>query len=62
LIEADEDEHAVAVASEPLTDDPSWRTVPNDGLVTVDTSRVITLCPMKLPAIRREAGPGPGQR
>jgi ergothioneine biosynthesis protein EgtC len=48
LIEADEDEHSVIVASEPLTDDQSWRVVPNNTLIMVDSVRAISLSPVNL--------------
>jgi ergothioneine biosynthesis protein EgtC len=46
LIEADEDEHAVIVASEALTDDASWRIVPNNHVILVDAARAVTLRPV----------------
>lgn len=48
LVEADEDEHSVIVASEPLTRDPSWQVVPNNSIVTVNASRSVALRPMTI--------------
>lgn len=48
LHEADEDEHAVIVSSEVLTDDDSWQVVPNNTMVLIDANRDCTLRPLKL--------------
>lgn len=46
LVQADEDEHSVIVASEPLTRDASWQVVPNNSIVTVDATRSVAVRPM----------------
>jgi predicted glutamine amidotransferase len=46
LLEADEDEHSVIVASEALTGDASWRVVPNNHLVSIDSRRQVSLRPI----------------
>lgn len=48
LIEAHEDVHSVIVASEPQTDDPSWRVVPDNSLVAIDAARQVTVQPMRI--------------
>ena len=48
LVEADEDEHSVIIASEPLTADASWRVVPNNSMVTVDSNRSVAIRPMRI--------------
>ena len=48
LIEADEDEHAVILASEPLTQDSSWRVVPAGSMVLIDARRTAAIRPMAL--------------
>ncbi len=51
LIEADEDAHAIIVASEALTDDPSWRVVPNNTMLVVDSERLLSLRPVNVAAV-----------
>lgn len=46
LLEADEDEHSVIVASEPLTRHSSWRVVPNNNIVTINAARTVTVRPI----------------
>lgn len=46
LVEADEDEHSVIIASEPLTRDKSWQIVPNNSIVTVDATRKVAIRPI----------------
>lgn len=48
LVEAEEDRHAVIVASEPLTNDASWRTVPESTMIVIDASRRVEFRAMKL--------------
>ena len=48
LVEAGEDRHAIIVASEPLTEDASWRTVPESTMVVIDADRHVQFRPMKL--------------
>ena len=48
LLEADEDEHAVIVSSEVLTDDNSWQVVPNNTIVLIDADRACTLRPFRV--------------
>ncbi len=47
LLEAAEDEHAVIVSSEVLTDDDSWAPVPNNSIVLIDAGRACNLRPLK---------------
>lgn len=37
------DDHAVLISSEPLSDDPSWKTVPANHFVAVDADRTVRL-------------------
>lgn len=48
LIEANEDEHSVIVASEPLTDDPSWRDVPNNHIVIIGPNLKVAVRPINV--------------
>jgi len=49
LLEADEDMHSVIIASEPLTDDTSWRAIAENSIVLVDAERNVTVRPMRSP-------------
>ncbi|MEZ5557733.1 MAG: class II glutamine amidotransferase [Pseudomonadales bacterium] len=48
LLEAEEDAHSVIVASEALTGDASWRTVPAGSMVLIDRDRDVEVRPIRL--------------
>ncbi|MCH5377824.1 MAG: class II glutamine amidotransferase [Planctomycetes bacterium] len=48
LVEAHEDEHSVIISSEPLTGDASWQTLPNNSIVTIDSTRSVSIRPIEV--------------
>ncbi len=48
LVEAHEDEHSVIISSEPLTRDASWQVLPNNSIVTIDSTRSVSIRPIEI--------------